>query len=121
MLFKARLCVGRHGKGLLLHGPVIYPDAQSSRDFFSIALGQAPLADGLLVALWGMAFGTVPVTWSTWITVTVPDEAESGGGLLVATIQLSIAVGAAAGGAVFDASGARGVCLAATMYCWWPR
>lgn len=72
-----------------------------------------PLAMGLM----GLAFGTVPVTWSTWITVTVPDEAESGGGLLVAIIQLSIAVGAAAGGAVFDASGARGVCLAATMYC----
>ncbi|EIU1680566.1 MFS transporter [Pseudomonas aeruginosa] len=70
-----------------------------------------PLAMGLM----GLAFGTVPVTWSTWITVTVPDEAESGGGLLVAIIQLSIAVGAAAGGAVFDASGARGVCLAAAM------
>ena len=35
VLFKARLSVGRHGKGLLLHDHVIYT---GSRDFFSIAL-----------------------------------------------------------------------------------
>ena len=47
----------------------------------------------------------MPVAWSTWMTRTVPDEAESGGGLLVATIQLAIAAGAAVGGAIVDASG----------------
>ncbi|GHH49888.1 MFS transporter [[Pseudomonas] boreopolis] len=94
---------------------LLMPLAMGLMGLAFVALGRAPLADGLLVALWGMAFGAVPVAWSTWITLTVPDEAESGGGLLVATIQLSIAVGAAAGGAVFDASGARGVFLAAAM------
>jgi len=74
-------------------------------------LGGAPLADAGLVALWGMAFGAVPVAWSTWLTRVVPDEAESGGGLIVAAVQFAIAAGAAAGGAVFDASGARGVFL----------
>ncbi|WP_417824199.1 MFS transporter [Thalassospira lucentensis] len=63
----------------------------------------------VLVAIWGMAFGGVPVAWSTWITRTVPDEAESGGGLLVAGFQLAIATGAAAGGLVFDTNGALGV------------
>jgi predicted MFS family arabinose efflux permease len=63
----------------------------------------------VLVAIWGMAFGGVPVAWSTWITRTVPDEAESGGGLLVAGFQLAIATGAAVGGLVFDTSGALGV------------
>lgn len=67
----------------------------------------APTA--VLVAIWGMAFGGVPVGWSTWITRSVPDEAESGGGLLVAAIQVGIATGAAAGGLVFDTSGALGV------------
>ena len=58
---------------------------------------------------WGVAFGAVPVAWSTWLTRTVPDEAESAGGLLVAAVQLAIATGAAAGGAIFDVSGALGV------------
>jgi predicted MFS family arabinose efflux permease len=43
------------------------------------------------------------------MTRTVPDEAESGGGLLVATIQFAIAAGAALGGAVFDRTGVTSV------------
>ncbi|SOC54724.1 Predicted arabinose efflux permease, MFS family [Chromohalobacter canadensis] len=72
--------------------------------------------DVLMVALWGFAFGAVPVAWSTWITRVVPDEAESGGGLIVASIQLAIALGAAVGGVMFDISGVLGVCaMAGTM------
>ncbi|MDP2697635.1 MFS transporter [Thalassospira sp.] len=63
----------------------------------------------VLVAIWGMAFGGVPVAWSTWITRAVPDEAESGGGLLVAGFQLAIATGSGVGGLLFDATGALGV------------
>jgi hypothetical protein len=59
------------------------------------AYGHLALLDGLLVALWGFAFGLVPVGWSTWLATTVPDEAESAGGLLVASIQLAIGAGAA--------------------------
>lgn len=73
----------------------------------SIQGAVAPTA--VLVAIWGMAFGGVPVAWSTWITRSFPDEAESGGGLLVAAIQIGIGAGAAAGGFVFDVSGALGV------------
>lgn len=64
------------------------------------------------VALWGLAFGSMPTGWSTWISRAVPDDAESGGGLLVATIQLAITGGAAAGGWMFDLQGAGGVFLA---------
>lgn len=39
VLFKARLRVGCHGKGLLLHGPVIYPGGRCRGNFFSIAFG----------------------------------------------------------------------------------
>ncbi|WP_323122903.1 MFS transporter [Burkholderia alba] len=78
-----------------------------------VALGRAPIADAVLVALWGAAFGGIPVAWSTWITRTVPDEAESAGGLMVAAVQLAIATGAAAGGVVFDSSGANGVFVGA--------
>lgn len=73
------------------------------------AMGSSPVLDSAMVALWGFAFGTVPVGWSTWITQRVPDEAESAGGLIVAAVQLAITLGAAAGGAVFDMTGALGV------------
>ena len=66
----------------------------------------------LLVALWGMAFGAVPVGWSTWMARAVPDETESAGGILVAAVQIAIAGGAALGGSVFAFSGVVGVFLA---------
>lgn len=74
-----------------------------------VTFGHLTVLAGLLVALWGFAFGLVPVAWSTWLATTVPDEAESAGGLLVASIQLAISAGAAGGGAVFDLHGASGV------------
>ncbi|WP_136065887.1 MFS transporter [Modicisalibacter radicis] len=74
--------------------------------------GGVAVLDGALVALWGLAFGAIPVAWSTWLSRTVPDEAESAGGLLVAAIQLAIATGAAAGGLIVDVSGVTWVFIA---------
>ncbi len=72
-------------------------------------------ADAVMVVLWGLAFGAVPVAWSTWLTRTVPDQAESAGGLLVAAVQLAITIGAAAGGMLFDISGITGVFTASGL------
>jgi DHA1 family purine ribonucleoside efflux pump-like MFS transporter len=83
--------------------------------FALVGLGRLPMAHAILVSLWGMAFGAVPVAWSTWITRTVPDEAESGGGLFVAAVQLAITLGAAVGGAIFDSTGAKGVFLTSAV------
>lgn len=69
-------------------------------------------ASSVLIAIWGFAFGLVPVAWSTWLTRAAPDQAESAGGLLVAGIQFAIAAGAAAGGAIFDAAGGAAVAAA---------
>lgn len=63
----------------------------------------------LLVALWGMAFGGVPVAWSNWVARAVPDQAETAGGMVVAAVQSSIAAGAALGGLLFGFSGVSGV------------
>ncbi|MFC4298470.1 MFS transporter [Castellaniella hirudinis] len=69
----------------------------------------APWLVSALIAVWGFAFGTVPVAWSNWVAQTVPDEAESGGGLLVAAIQVAIALGAGGGGLVLSQGGVTGV------------
>lgn len=74
-----------------------------------VLLESTPVTDAALVAVWGLAFGAIPVAWSTWLTRTVPDEAESASGLLVAAINLAIATGAAVGGLIFDLGGALNV------------
>ncbi|WP_196258116.1 MFS transporter [Pelagibacterium limicola] len=66
----------------------------------------------VLVVVWGLAFGTVPVAWSAWIARSVNDEAESGGGLLVAAINFAIATGAALGGIILDLIGIESVFVA---------
>lgn len=83
----------------------------------------------LLVAFWGLAFGGVPVAWSNWVARAVPDQAETAGGMVVASVQSSIATGAALGGLVFGTSGVEGVfitsgavmLLAALVIALWVR
>ncbi|VGO07432.1 major facilitator superfamily MFS_1 [plant metagenome] len=77
-----------------------------------VLLPSSLAGQALLVAFWGMAFGGVPVAWSNWVARSVPDQAESAGGMVVASVQSSIAVGAAAGGTMFSFSGITGVFIA---------
>lgn len=58
-----------------------------------------------LLGVWGLVGTAAPVAWSTWLTRTLPNDAEAGGGLMVAAIQLAITAGATAGGVVFDLGG----------------
>jgi predicted MFS family arabinose efflux permease len=70
-----------------------------------VLFGAAPILVSLLLSAWGF-FGTAaPVGWGTWLTRAMPDDAEAGGGLQVAVIQLAITAGAATGGFLFDAVG----------------
>ena len=55
-----------------------------------------------LLGFWGLLATAAPTGWWTWIARTLPEDAEAGGGLMVAVIQLSIALGSTAGGMVFD-------------------
>jgi predicted MFS family arabinose efflux permease len=70
------------------------------------AFGTSAWITAALLALWGMLSTAAPVAWSTWLTRTLPTDAEAGGGLMVAIIQLGITVGATLGGTIFDACGA---------------
>ncbi|MGF6814704.1 putative MFS family arabinose efflux permease [Paraburkholderia atlantica] len=56
----------------------------------------------ILVIVWGAINAAIPVAWSTWLSKAVRDKPESGGGLMVASIQLSIMLGAELGGALID-------------------
>lgn len=58
-----------------------------------------------LLAVWGLIGTAAPVGWWAWVSRTFPNNAEAGGGLMVAVVQLSIALGSTIGGLLFDYSG----------------
>ncbi|MEE4811673.1 MFS transporter [Pseudomonas alliivorans] len=70
-----------------------------------IALGHSPVAVAIVLGVWGLVATPAPVAWGLWLSRTLPDDAEAGGGLMVATIQMAITVGAGAGGELFDRLG----------------
>jgi predicted MFS family arabinose efflux permease len=76
-----------------------------------IALFALPLlhasATGVVVAVlaWGVAFGAIPLCLSVWMQASTPDLPEAGSALFVSIIQVAIAVGSLAGGAVVDSIG----------------
>ena len=67
-----------------------------------ILTGHSVWIVALLLGFWGMLATAAPAGWWTWIARTLPEDAEAGGGLMVAVIQLAIALGSTAGGLVFD-------------------
>jgi predicted MFS family arabinose efflux permease len=68
-------------------------------------LGHSSFATASLLAVWGLISTAAPVGWWTWLSKALPDDAEAGGGLMVAVIQLAIALGASSGGLLFDYEG----------------
>jgi predicted MFS family arabinose efflux permease len=70
-----------------------------------VACGASLSMTTVLLALWGLVGTAAPVGWWAWVSRALPDEAEAGGGLMVAVVQLAIISGAAFGGLLFDRSG----------------
>lgn len=66
------------------------------------------LGAAIVAALWGGAFGLVPVAMTTWMQKALPDASEAGQALLVVAFQISISSGAFVGGQIADASGVAG-------------
>jgi predicted MFS family arabinose efflux permease len=83
-----------------------------------IGLGASPAFAAALLALWGLVSTPSSAAWWTWLSRTLPDDAEAGGGLMVAVIQLAITLGAALGGWLLDRSGyAAAFGAAAAILC----
>ncbi|MFE6662954.1 MFS transporter [Streptomyces sp. NPDC057697] len=55
-----------------------------------------------LLAVWGVAYGAVPVCSQTWFTRAAPDAPEAASVLFTAFFQAAFALGALAGGAGLD-------------------
>jgi predicted MFS family arabinose efflux permease len=55
-----------------------------------------------LVAIWGIAFGIIPIAITVWMYKAVPDQPEAGQALLVSVVQIALSSGAAIGGRIVD-------------------
>jgi predicted MFS family arabinose efflux permease len=83
----------------------VMPFAMALIAVAATAFGSSPIAIAPLMFLWGLIGTAAPVGWWTWVSKALPDDAEAGGGLMVAVVQLAITTGAAGGGVLFDYSG----------------
>jgi predicted MFS family arabinose efflux permease len=80
-----------------------------------VAAGSFAVPTATLLVLWGVIGTGAPVAWWTWVARRFPNDAEAGGGLLVAIVQLAITLGAAGGGLLFDAAGYQATFLASAV------
>ncbi|MFF5425450.1 MULTISPECIES: MFS transporter [unclassified Streptomyces] len=77
--------------------------------------GSVPVA-GVLLAVWGVAYGGVSVATQTWLLAAAPDAREAASALFVGAFNGSIALGAFAGGLAADTAGVGAVlCLGAAL------
>lgn len=107
--------IGRAVRRSLSATLIVAPLAMAAIAIGLIALGTMPLPTAALLVGWGLIGTALPVAWWTWLSRTLPDDAEAGGGLMVAVIQLAITLGAAGGGLLFDAAGHRATFLASAI------
>jgi predicted MFS family arabinose efflux permease len=110
LLLGASGLVGTYIIGVLLKDGlfaylILIPLAMAAIAVVLIALGTSVQAVAVLLMAWGLVSTPAPVAWGTWLSKALPKDAEAGGGLMVATIQMAITLGAWAGGAMFDAVG----------------
>ncbi|MDK2761980.1 MAG: MFS transporter [Sphingopyxis sp.] len=120
LLFGIGTFAGNSASSLLIRRSLrgtlaITPLALSMAAIWLAVLGGPVLSDAIVATLWGFLFGIVPVSWSTWLTRVLPDETESGGGLVIATTSLAITIGAAGGGLIFDNLGVRAAIVTAAI------
>lgn len=84
---------------------IVIPLVMTMTALLLILLGDRSNAVLVLLGLWGLTATASPVGWWAWIAQVFPDDAEAGGGLFVAMVQLSIALGSTVGGLLYDHSG----------------
>lgn len=94
---------------------IVMPLLMAVTAFALIAFGSSVAAVFVLLGFWGLVATAAPVGWWAWLAKSVPENAEAGGGLMVAVVQLSIAVGSTVGGVLFDVRGYQTAFMASAL------
>jgi predicted MFS family arabinose efflux permease len=80
-----------------------------------VVFGTSLSVTAMLLGAWGLLATSIPVGWFMWLSKTLPEDAEAGGGLMVAVIQFAITIGATVGGIFFDGTGYRATFLVSAI------
>jgi len=73
-----------------------------------LLIGNSNLGGGMLLLVWGLAYGGVSVGLMTWMMKAAPGAVEVATALYVGVFNVAIALGAWAGGRVPDGVGLEG-------------
>lgn len=84
---------------------IVTPLLMALLAFGLLMLGKWIVISAIILTAWGLFATSAPVGWWTWLARTLPQDAEAGGGLMVAVVQLAITLGATCGGILFDGIG----------------
>lgn len=103
--FIGTLIIGRFLRRSLFQTLIVIPVLMALIALALIPFGHSTFVVGALLGLWGLLATAAPVGWWSWVAQAMPNNAEAGGGLMVAVIQLSIALGSTVGGLQFDSHG----------------
>lgn len=95
---------------------VIIPSLMSGIAAALVVFGSSMWTTAVLLGIWGLIATCAPVGWFTWLSRTLPRDAETGGGLMVAVIQLAITLGATLGGLLYDAMGYQATFIASGVF-----
>jgi predicted MFS family arabinose efflux permease len=103
--FAGTTLIGRFLRHHLYRVLIVIPVMMALIAVALMAFGHVLPVTAVLLGIWGFVGTAAPVGWWTWLATTLPKDAEAGGGLMVAVVQLAIMLGATVGGMLFDAAG----------------
>ena len=103
--FVGTAVIGRILKSALYRTLAVIPVLMSLSAIALIAVGHRVAAVAAILGIWSLVATAAPVGWWTWVARTLSEDAEAGGGLMVAVIQLAIGCGSMVGGWLFDTWG----------------
>ena len=103
--FIGTLLIGRVLKNAFYQTLVMIPILMAATAIALTYFGYYIIPVIAMLALWGLTSTSAPVGWWAWIARVFPHDAEAGGGLFVAVVQLSIALGSTVCGLLFDHNG----------------
>ena len=113
--FIGTLIIGRVLRRSLFQTLIVIPVLLALIALALIPFGHSIIVVAALLGLWGLLATAAPVGWWSWIAQAMPNNAEAGGGLMVAVIQLSIALGSTVGGMLFDSHGYQSTFVASAI------
>ena len=113
--FIGTLIIGRVLRRSLFQTLIVIPVLMALIALALIPFGHSIIVVAALLGFWGLLATAAPVGWWSWIAQAMPNNAEAGGGLMVAVIQLSIALGSTVGGMLFDSHGYQSTFVASAL------